>query len=133
MARRHYDKRFHFYSLFACRVIVHAFFGKISFISNTFRGQNSFNPKGCSTMRALGVLSSVILCFLSERKPSPRCLQALAIQVDRCIARKPKMATKTIMGFLEGLCTQYFHIRFSELRRMCLCVDIYLSWVRCGT
>ena len=42
---------------------------------------------------------SAIECFLPERKRSPRCLQALAIQVDRCIARKSKMATKTIMGF----------------------------------
>ena len=42
---------------------------------------------------------SAIECFLSE---------ALAIQVDRCIARKSKMATKTIMGFREGICTQYF-------------------------
>ena len=39
---------------------------------------------------------SAIECFLPERKGSPRCLQALAIQVDRCIARKSKMATKTI-------------------------------------
>ena len=41
--------------------------------------------------------------MLSERKRSPRCLQALAIQVDRFIARKSKMATKIIMGFRDGL------------------------------
>ena len=57
---------------------------------------------------------SAIECFLSESKRSPRCLQALAIQVDRCFVRKSKMATKTIMGFREGRCTQYFQIRFSE-------------------
>ena len=57
---------------------------------------------------------SAIECFLPERKRSPRCLQALAIQVDRCIARKSKMVTKTIMGFREGLCTQYFQIQLSE-------------------
>ena len=51
---------------------------------------------------------SAIECFLSERKHSPRWLQVLAIQVDRCFARKSKMATQTIMGFREGLCTQYF-------------------------
>ena len=61
---------------------------------------------------------SAIECFLSERKRSPRCLRALAIQVDRCIAWKSNMATKTIMGFREGLCTQYFQIRFSEWRCM---------------
>ena len=53
---------------------------------------------------------SAIECFLPERKRSPRCLQALDIQVDRCIARKSKMATKTMMGYREGLCTQYFQI-----------------------
>ena len=42
---------------------------------------------------------SAIECFLSECMRSPRCLQALAIQVDRCSARKSKMATKTIMFF----------------------------------
>ena len=68
-----------------------------------------------------------IECFLSERKRSPRCLQALAFQVDRCIARKSKMATKTIMGFCEGLCTQYFQIRFSGWRCMFLCVNIW-NW-----
>ena len=46
-----------------------------------------------------GSAGNVIECFLSERKRSQRCLQVLAIQVDRCIARKSKMATKTIMGF----------------------------------
>ena len=66
-------------------------------------------PEACSTMRAPGVLSSAI-----ERKRSPRCLQALAIQVDRFIARKSKMATKTIMGFREGLCKENFQIRLSE-------------------
>ena len=55
-----------------------------------------------------------IECFLPERKRSPRCLQALAIQVDRCIARKSKIVTKTIMGFREVLCTQYFQIQLSE-------------------
>ena len=68
---------------------------------------------------------SAIECFLSECKRSPRCLQALAIQVDRCIARKSKMATKTIIGFREGLCTQYFRIWFSEWRYMLLCMNIW--------
>ena len=63
---------------------------------------------------------SAFKCFLSERKCLPRCLQVLAIQVDRCIARKSKMPTKTIMGYREGLCTQYFQIRFSEWRCMLL-------------
>ena len=36
---------------------------------------------------------SAIECFLSERKHSPRCLQALAIQVVKCITQKYKMAT----------------------------------------
>ena len=67
---------------------------------------------------------SAIECFLPERKRSPRCLQALAIQVDRCIAGKSKMVTKTVMGFREGLCTQYFQIQLSERRCMFLCVDI---------
>ena len=67
---------------------------------------------------------SAIECFHPSRKRSPRCLQALAIQVDRCIARKSKMVTKTIMGFREGLCTQYFQIQLSERRCMFLCVDI---------
>ena len=62
-------------------------------------------------MRALGVLLSA---FSLKRKCSPRPLQALKIQVDRCIARKSKMATKTIVGFREGLCAQYFQVRFSE-------------------
>ena len=66
---------------------------------------------------------SAIECFLPEPKRSPRCLRALAIQVDRCIARKSKMATKTIMGFCEGLCTQYFQIRLSGWRCMFLCFD----------
>ena len=33
---------------------------------------------------------------------------AKAIQLDKCFARNSKMATKTIMDFREGLCTQYF-------------------------
>ena len=41
--------------------------------------------------------------FLYERKRSPRCLQELAIQVDRCIARNSKMTTKTIVGFASDL------------------------------
>ena len=49
-------------------------------------------PEACSTMQALGVLSSA-------SSLNARCLQALAIQDDRCIAGKSKMATKTIMGF----------------------------------
>ena len=56
---------------------------------------------------------SAIECFLSESKRSPRCLQALASQVDRCIALKSKMVTKT-MGFREGLSMQYFQIWLSE-------------------
>ena len=55
---------------------------------------------------------SAIECFLSERKRLPRCLQALPIPVDRCIAGKSKMATKTIMGFREGLCTNVFRFDF---------------------
>ena len=55
---------------------------------------------------------SAFECFVSECKCLPRCLQVLAFQVDRCIARKSKMPTKTIMGFREALCTQYFQIRF---------------------
>ena len=35
--------------------------------------------------------------MLSERERSPKGLQALAIQVDRCIARKSKIATKIVM------------------------------------
>ena len=57
---------------------------------------------------------SAIECLLPEHKRSGRCLQVLAIQVDRCIARKSKMATKAIMVFHEGLCTQYYQIRLSE-------------------
>ena len=49
---------------------------------------------------------SSIECFLSERKRSRRCLQALVIQVDSCIARKSKMATKSKMAFREVQCTQ---------------------------
>ena len=57
---------------------------------------------------------SAIECFLPERKRSPRCLQALAILGDRytCIARKSKMATKTITSLREGRCTQYFRFDF---------------------
>ena len=51
-------------------------------------------------------------CFLPEHMHSSRCLQELAIQVNRCIARKSNMATKTIMGFREELCTEYFQIGF---------------------
>ena len=43
-----------------------------------------------------------IECFLSERKRSPRRLQALTIQHDRCFARNSKMATEIIMGFRGG-------------------------------
>ena len=56
--------------------------------------------ESCSTMRALGVLSSAFSLNAGPRQG--------ACQVDRCIARKSKMATKTIMSFREGLCTHYF-------------------------
>ena len=46
---------------------------------------------------------SAIECFLSERKRSPRRLQALTIQHDRCFSQNSKMATKIIMGFRGGL------------------------------
>ena len=68
-------------------------------------------PETCSTMRGLGVLSSAYSRNTSARQGA---YQALAIQVDRCIAQKSKIPTKTLMGFREGLCTQYFQIRFSE-------------------
>ena len=55
-----------------------------------------YEPEACSTMRALGVLSSVFPLL------------------DRCLARNSKMATKTIMGFCERICTQYFQTRFLE-------------------
>ena len=69
---------------------------------------------------------SAFQCFLSERKHLPKCLQVLAIQFDRCIARKSKMATKTIMGFCEGLCTQYFQNQFSVRVHISLCG--YMKW-----
>ena len=50
-----------------------------------------YEPEACSTMRALGVLSSVFPLLDNS-----------------------KMATKTIMGFCEGQCTQYFLTRFLE-------------------
>ena len=74
--------------------------------------------EACSTMRALGVLS--------ERKRSPRCLQALAIQFDRCIARNSKMATKTIMGFVR-----YYEFLFLDsIIRMTMYVSLcgYMKW-----
>ena len=56
----------------------------------------------CSAIRGVfnnASARSAIQCFLPERKRSPRCLQALAIQVNRCIARKSKMVTKKYNGF----------------------------------
>ena len=50
------------------------------------------------------MLSSAIKSFLSEHKGSPRHLQAVMIQLDRCFARNSEMATKPIMGFCEGQC-----------------------------
>ena len=71
------------------------------------------NPETCSTMRPSS--QSAIECIPSERKRSPRHLmQALSIQLDTCFASNSKTATKTIMGFREGLCTQYFQIPFLE-------------------
>ena len=67
---------------------------------------------------------SAIECFLPERKRSPRCLRVLPIQVDRCIARKAKMATKTIMDFREGLCTQYI-FRF-DFRNGVVCFFVWI-------
>ena len=79
--------------------------------------------------RRLGVFNnasarSAIECFPSERKRSPRCLQALAIQVDRCFARKSKMATKTIM-------TTCMHAIFSDsIFGMTMYVSLcgYMKW-----
>ena len=42
-------------------------------------------------------------------KRSPKCLQALAINLDWCFTQISKMATMIIMGFREG---QYFQIQF---------------------
>ena len=67
---------------------------------------------------------SAIECFLPERKRSPRCLQALAILVDRCIARKSKMATKTITSLREGRCMQYFRFGFRN-EYVCFFVRVY--------
>ena len=67
---------------------------------------------------------TAIECFLPERKRSPRCLQALAIQVDRCTARKSKMVTKTIMGFREGHSRNIFRFDFRN-DDVCFFVWIY--------
>ena len=68
--------------------------------------------------------TAIARCFLPERKPSARCLQALASQVDRCIAQKSKMATKTIKGFREGLCMHIFRFDFRN-DDVCFFVWIY--------
>ena len=73
-------------------------------VSNGIHVQVTRTPNNASAQ-------SAIECFLPECKRSPRCLQALAIQVYRCIARKAKMATKTIMGFRERL---IMHAIFSD-------------------
>ena len=49
-----------------------------------------------------------MLSLETEHKRSPRRLQALTIQLDRYFAQNSNMATKTIIGFCEGLCRQYF-------------------------
>ena len=67
---------------------------------------------------------SAIECFLSERRCSPRCLQALAIQVDRCIARKSKMATKTIMVFVRYYASNIFRFDFRN-DDVCFFVWVY--------
>ena len=51
-------------------------------------------------------------------------LQALAIQVDRCIARKSKMVTKTIMGFREDCARNIFRFNFRN-DDVCFFVWIY--------
>ena len=63
-------------------------------VGSMFHSRGSFNNV-CA--------QSAIKCFVSECKCSPRHLQALAIQLDRCFAQNSKMATKIIMGFHEGL------------------------------
>ena len=50
--------------------------------------------------------------------------KVLAIQVDMCIARKSKLATKTIMGFRERLCMQYFRFDFRN-DHVCFFMWIY--------
>ena len=53
---------------------------------------------GCEIMLMIKARTRGVFNNASARS-APRCLQALAIQVDRCIAWKSKMATKTINGF----------------------------------
>ena len=67
---------------------------------------------------------SAIECFLPKRKRSPRCLQALAIQVDRCIARKSKMVTNTIMVFVRDYARNIFRFNFRN-DDVCFFVWIY--------
>ena len=67
---------------------------------------------------------SAIECFLSERKRSPRCLQALASQVDRCIAQKSKMAAKTIIVFVRDYARNIFRFGYRN-DDVCFFVWIY--------
>ena len=113
------------------------FTGKLSFII----GQKINNPivsltsqllygkidtcvsrEACSTMRALRLLSSAFSLNASTRYL--RCVQALAIQVHRCIARKSKMATKTIMVFVRDYARNIFRFDFCN-DDVCFFVWIY--------
>ena len=110
--------------------IFHNIWSKCSIFHNIFKYMIYQGVKRRYYGESWGVFNnasawSAITCFLSECKSLRRHLQVLVNQLDRCFARNSNMATKTIMGFRERLCTILFQIRFLEWQRMFLCVGIY--------